>query len=273
MLPPLDLPGVAQHIVQRGNGRQPCFFTDIDRTPYLQDLHELSLKLRIAVHAYVSMTNHVHLLLTSQQAGTMPTPMQSLGRCYVRYINSQYRRTGTLWKGRYKSCTVQDEVYLLRCYRYIELNPVRAGMAADPADYPWSSHSCNGLGQANSLAQPHRSYLAIAPTGERADHYRRFVLDAIKPDETAAIRLNLQRQHALGNNRFRAVIEYQPGHRAGPAARMGRPPKVRLTGEGSALCPPLLPTIKQLQNLRQQPLSLPQVTTRQEWNSYPSFFC
>jgi putative transposase len=155
--PRLHLPGVAQHIVQRGNDRQPCLFTDIDRTRYLQDLRELSLKLRIAVHAYVLMTNHVHLLLTSQQAGTMPTMMQSLGRPYVRYINTQYRRTGTLWQGRCKSCLVQDEVYLLRCYRYIELNPVRAGVVADPAHYRWSSHSCNRLGQANALVQPHRS--------------------------------------------------------------------------------------------------------------------
>jgi putative transposase len=126
---------VPQHLVQRGNDRQPCFFADIDRMRYLQDLRELSLKLPIAVHAYVLMTNHVHLLLTSQCAGAIATLMQSLGRRYVRYVNDQYRRTGTLWEGRYKSCLVQDETYLLRCYRYIELNPVRAGMVADPADY------------------------------------------------------------------------------------------------------------------------------------------
>ncbi|WP_369943688.1 transposase [Xanthomonas medicagonis] len=233
--PRLDLPGVAQHIVQRGNDRQPCFFTDIDRIRYLQDLHELSLKLSIAVHAYVLMTNHVHLLLTSQQICAVSTLMQSLGRRYVRYINTQYSRTGTLWEGRYKSCPVQQEIYLLRCYRYIELNPVRAAMVIDPADYRWSSHSCNGLGQANALVQPHGSYLAIAPAAERTHRYRRFVLDAIDPDETAAIRLNLQRQHALGNERFRAAIERQLGRRVGPAARMGRPLKVRPTGEESAL--------------------------------------
>ncbi|WP_082028696.1 transposase [Xanthomonas sacchari] len=234
--PRLDLPCVAQHIVQRGNDRQPCFFADIDRIRYLQDLHELALKLGIAVHAYVLMTNHVHLLLTSQKPGTAPTLMQSLGRRYVRYINTQYHRTGTLWEGRYKSCPVQDEIYLLRCYRYVELNPVRAGMVADPADYRWSSHSCNGLGQANALVQPHASYLAIAPAGQRADHYRCFVLDAIDPGETATIRLNLQRQHALGNDRFREAIERQLGRRAGPA-RIGRPPEVRsvVQEDGSAL--------------------------------------
>jgi putative transposase len=233
--PRLDLPGVAQHIVQRGNDRQPCFFADIDRMRYLHDLRELSLKLGIAVHAYVLMTNHVHLLLTSQGAGATSTLMQSLGRRYVRYINDQYRRTGTLWEGRYKSCPVQHESYLLRCYRYIELNPVRAGMVADPAAYRWSSHSHNGLAQADPLVQPHPRYLAIAAAEIRAATYRRFVLDAIDPDETAAIRLNLQRQHALGNDRFRAAIEHQLGRRAGPAPRTGRPPKVRTPQEESAL--------------------------------------
>ncbi len=233
--PRLDLPGVAQHIVQRGNDRQPCFFADIDRMHYLQDLRELSLKLGIAVHAYVLMTNHVHLLLTSQGAGATSTLMQSLGRRYVRYINDQYRRTGTLWEGRYKSCPVQDETYLLRCYRYIELNPVRAGMAADPADYQWSSHRCNGLSQADALVQPHPRYTAMATDDMRPAIYRRFVLDAIDPDETAAIRLNLQRQHALGNDRFRAAIERQLGRRAGPAARTGRPKKFRETQGETAL--------------------------------------
>ncbi|MCC4598331.1 transposase [Xanthomonas campestris pv. phormiicola] len=233
--PRLDLPSVSQHIVQRGNDRQPCFFSDIDRIRYLQDLHKLSLKLGVAVHAYMLMTNRVHLLLTSRQAGATSTLMQSLGRRYVRYINTQYRRTVILLEGRYKSCPVQDEFYLLRRYRYIELNPLRAGMVVDPADYRWSSHSCNVHGQANALVQPHESYLAIAPASERADHYRRFVLDAIDPDEIAAIRLNLRRQHALGNDRFRAAIEHQLGRRAGPATRMGRPPKVKLTGNESAL--------------------------------------
>lgn len=218
-----------------GNDRRPCFFTDIDCIRYLHDLHELSLKLGIAVHAYVWMTNHVHLLLTSQQTRAASTLMQSLGRRYVRYINTQYRRTGTLWEGRYKSCPVQEEIYLLPCCRYIELNPVRAGLVADPPDYRWSGHSCNGIGQANAVVQPRGSYLAIAPVAERVHHYRRFVLDAINPDETAGIRLNLQRQRALGNDRFRAAIERQLGCRLGPAARMGRPPKVRVTGEESAL--------------------------------------
>ncbi len=233
--PRLDLPGVPQHLVQRGNDRQPCFFADIDRTRYLQDLRELSLKLGIAIHAYVLMTNHVHLLLTSPRAGATATLMQSLGRRYVRYINDRYRRTGTLWEGRYKSCPVQDETYLLRCYRYIELNPVRAGMVADPADYPWSSHARNGQDKADALIQPHARYTAIATAEVRAATYRRFVMDAIDSDETATIRLNLQRQYALGDVRFRTAIEDQLGRRAGPAARRGRPPKAKASEAESAL--------------------------------------
>lgn len=192
---------------------------------YLQDPHELSLKLGIAMHAYVLMTNHVHLPLSSQRACAASTLMQSLGRRYVRYVNDEYRRTGTLWEGRYKSCPVQGETYLLRRYRYIELNPVRAGMVADPADYRWSSHPCNGLGQANALVQPHPRYRSIAADDLHPTIYRRFVLDAIAPDKTAALRINLQRQHALGNDRFRAAIERQLGRSAEPSTRTGRPPK------------------------------------------------
>lgn len=224
--PRLDLPGIAQHLVQRGNDRQPCFFADVDRLAYLQDLRALAFTHGIAVHAYVLMTNHVHLLLTSPRTGAVPTLMQSLGRRYVRYINDRYHRTGTLWEGRYKSCPVQDQIYLLRCYRYIERNPVRAGMVADPADHPWSSHRSNALGQADALLQPHPCYLALAtsPTA-RLLAYRHFVLDTVGTDETAAIGLTLQRQHALGNSHFRQAIEHQLGRRAGPAARIGRPPK------------------------------------------------
>ena len=126
--PRIDLPHVAQHIVQRGNDRQPCFFTDGDRLRYLGDLRELALYIGCAVHAYVLMTNHVHLLVTPAESGQIPHLMQALGRRYVRYVNTRYRRTGTLWEGRYKACPVHGDAYLMRCYRYIENNPVRAAM-------------------------------------------------------------------------------------------------------------------------------------------------
>ncbi len=128
--PRIDLPGVPQHLVQRGNDRRPCFFAPIDRTRYLDELRDAACRYGCAVHAYVLMTNHVHLLLTPARTGCVSTMMQSLGRRYVRYINDRYRRTGTLWEGRFKACPVQSDDHLLRCYRYIELNPVRAGMVS-----------------------------------------------------------------------------------------------------------------------------------------------
>ncbi|KAF1719253.1 transposase [Pseudoxanthomonas wuyuanensis] len=225
--PRLDLPGIPQHIVQRGNDRQPCFFADIGRQRYLQDLRELAVALGCQVHAYVLMTNHVHLLMTASHAGRVARLMQSLGRRYVRYVNDHYHRTGTLWEGRYKSCFVNSDDYMLRCCRYIELNPVRAGMVADPADYRWSSHRANALGEPDLLVHPHSRYLALARTEQaRRMIYRNLVMSDMGEDETAAIRLTLQRQHALGNDRFRDTIERQLGRRAGPA-KMGRPVKAK----------------------------------------------
>lgn len=134
--PRLDLPGVAQHVIQRGNDRQPCFFTADDYRRYLHDLNEIALREGCAIHAYVLMTNHVHLLVTPSDVGRVSRMMQALGRRYVRHVNRTYHRTGTLWEGRYKACLVADDAHLLQCHRYIELNPLRAAMVADPRDYP-----------------------------------------------------------------------------------------------------------------------------------------
>lgn len=134
-LPRFDVPGVAQHVVQRGNDRLPCFAADLDYVRYLQDLRDVARENRCAIHAYVLMTNHVHLLVTPTTAGAVGRMMQALGRRYVSYFNGQYHRTGTLWEGRYKSCLVDSEDYVLRCYRYIELNPLRARMVESPAAY------------------------------------------------------------------------------------------------------------------------------------------
>jgi len=133
--PRLDLGGVAQHIVQRGNDRQPSFFTDVDRGRYLLELRKLSRGWGCAIHAYVLMTNHVHLLAKPRERGAIGRLMQALGRRYVRFVNDRHCRTGTLWEGRYKACLVASDEHLLRCYRYIELNPVRAGMVPVPSDY------------------------------------------------------------------------------------------------------------------------------------------
>ena len=145
--PRLDLPGIPQHVVQRGNDRQACFAAPIDCGQYLQELREAAAKHGCAIHAYVLMTNHVHLLATPAEAGAMSRMMQAVGRRYVGSFNARYRRTGTLWEGRFKAALVGPSAYALACYRYIELNPVRASMVADPADYPWTSYQANALGR------------------------------------------------------------------------------------------------------------------------------
>ena len=223
--PRIDLPSIPQHIVQRGNDRQPTFFADADWLRYLTDLNEIALRDGCHVHAYVLMTNHVHLLVTPTERGQVAHVMQSLGRRYVRYINDRYHRTGTLWEGRYKACAVQDSTHVLRCYRYIELNPVRAKMAADPGDYRWSSYPANAFGRHDSLIHPHADYLGLAADPEqRMAAYRELVMEHIDPMELDAIREHLQRQHAYGTDRFREMIERQLGRRAGPV-KIGRPPK------------------------------------------------
>lgn len=223
--PRLDLADIPQHVIQRGNDRQPCFFSDIDYVRYLDELREISLRVGCAVHAYVLMTNHVHLLMTPTSTGQIANVMQALGRRYVRYINDRCHRTGTLWEGRYKACLVDNDDYLLRCYRYIELNPVRARMVVNPVDYAWSSFAFNAQGNPNPLLQPHPSYQSLGanPT-ERQEAYREFVRQDVSPDELDDIRGHLQCQHAFGSNRFRAAIEAQLGRRAGPA-KIGRPRK------------------------------------------------
>lgn len=207
-LPRLDLPHVPQHITQRGNDRQPCFLADEDYSRYRQDLTDAAAYCGCAVHAYVLMTNHVHLLVTGSERGAISRMMQRLGRRYVAYVNAQYGRTGTLWEGRFKSSLTDSHRYLLTCYRYIELNPVRAAMVADPAEYRWSSYHCNARGQADRLITPHPQYLALgADASLRQSAYRALFKQALGDDELAHIREHVQQQKALGSSRFQAEIE------------------------------------------------------------------
>lgn len=229
----IDIPGIPQHVIQRGNDRQPCFFADADYLRYRTDLREIALREGCAIHAYVLMTNHVHLLVTPASQGAIGRMMQSLGRRYVRSVNHRYHRTGTLWEGRYKACPVEDGAYLMHCHRYIELNPLRAAMVTDPADYPWSSHRCNASGACDPLISHHRAYLSISPdTDERRARYRAFVMETVSPDELDAIRGHVQRQHAYGTNRFREAIEAQLGRPAGPR-KIGRPSKAKANAESA----------------------------------------
>ncbi len=221
----LDLPGVAQHVIQRGNDRQACFFREIDYIRYLQDLREAALKFGCEVHAYVLMTNHVHLLVTPNGAGAVARMMQTLGRRYVRYINDSIGRTGTLWEGRYKASLVDNERYVMACYRYIELNPVRAGMTASVDEYRWSSFAANGNGVYDRLITPHEVYQGLASDAEqRCKSYRELISQAVSDEDMASIRLYVQRQRALGSSRFHAQIEQLLERRAG-IGLPGRPRK------------------------------------------------
>jgi len=156
--PRLNLPGILQHLVQRGNDRQACFAAETDYLRYLQELREASANHDCAIHAYVLMTNYVHLLVTPATTGAISRMMQAVGRRYVGSFNARYRRTGTLWEGRFKAAPVDTDRYLLTCYRDIELNPVRAHMTDDPSTYPWSSYHHNALGQHTPLVTPHVQY-------------------------------------------------------------------------------------------------------------------
>ena len=143
-LPRFVLPGQPQHVIQRGNNRQDIFRAKGDYHYYLEKLGEVADKHQCDIHAYVLMTNHVHLLVTPHQENSIGKMMQTLGRYYVQYFNDRYQRTGTLWEGRYKATLIDTEQYLLTCMRYIELNPVRAkNMAKHASEYPWSSYRCN----------------------------------------------------------------------------------------------------------------------------------
>src|SRR5713101_6710255 len=165
----IAIAGIPWHIIQRGNNRSACFYAQEDYRRYLDTLREQATKFGCAIHAYVLMTNHVHLLLTPEKPESAGLLMKHLGQRYVQYVNRSYRRSGTLWEGRFRSCLVQSEHYLLACARYIELNPVRAAMVSHPRQYPWSSYRINAEGKASNLIVPHDQYRALG----RSDRARR----------------------------------------------------------------------------------------------------
>ena len=221
----LCVPGLPHHVVQRGNNRNATFYHNEDYFTYLTFLDEAAQRHGVSVHAYVLMTNHVHLLLTPVDSDGLSLTMQTLGRRYVSYINKAYRRTGTLWEGRFISSVVDRETYCLACYRYIELNPVRAAMAADPADYQWSSYHRNGLGRADSLLSPHSSYLGLGTTRDgRATKYRELINEGVGPEVVGQIRYGARKGLPVGGSRFKADIEEHLGRRLSNG-RLGRPTK------------------------------------------------
>jgi len=221
----LTLPNVPLHLIQRGNNRQACFFADQDYRIYLTWLGEHAGKCGCRIHAYVLMTNHVHLLLSADDAEAPGALMKAVGQRYVQYINRTYRRSGTLWEGRYRSCLTQDETYLLTCQRYIELNPVRAAMVAHPGEYRWSSYAANAQGEVDAMVQPHRLYqtLGMTPADQQAAYRELFRhhLDRGMVDE---IRRATNGNFALGNERFARQVAEALGRRVTPG-KAGRPRK------------------------------------------------
>ena len=200
--------GQAQHIIQRGNNREPIFADDDDYRFYLECLQDAAKSNLLSIHAYVLMTNHVHLLVTPEVSNSISKTMQSIGRRYVQYFNYTYDRTGTLWEGRYKATVIDSDRYLLTCMRYIELNPVRAGMTDSPDQYQWSSYRSNALGVRNDLLKPHRLYRRLGSTTEdRKIAYRGLFRDSVGQADLEAIREATNSGWALGNDRFREKIE------------------------------------------------------------------
>ena len=221
----LVLSDVPLHVIQRGHNRQDCFFTEADRLVYLDLLRIYTSETGCQLHAYVLMTNHVHLLLSPLCKTAPGRLMKALGQRYAQYINRRQARSGTLWAGRFRSCVVDEAGYLMTCQRYIELNPVRAQMVDDPGDYRWSSYRANALGHENALLTPHALYTDIAsdPAG-RQSGYRALFHDAIAAPDLLGIRHATNGNYALGDadfiervgNSLQRTVEAQRGGRPGP---------------------------------------------------------
>jgi len=226
--PRLSFPGIALHIVQRGVDRQPCFREDSDYLVYLTFLGDLTVRTQCALHAYCLMTNHVHLLLTPAGEHSCAKLMRELGQRYVPYFNRRYGRTGTLWEGRFRSCLVDSARYVLVCHRYIELNPVRAGMVAAPPAYRWSSHAGNIGVQGNRLLTPHSEYLALgADLAYRQAAYRALFEQGDEPSFVDAVRDATNGGYALVGEELKAKLA-QAGVRHLERVKPG-PPRAKVT--------------------------------------------
>lgn len=222
-LPRLTVGGYPHHIIQRGNNRQAIFASTEDYRTLLDMLDEHARQSQVAVHAYVLMSNHFHLLATPETAEGIPQMMQSVGRRYVRYFNQRQARTGTLWEGRYRSTLIQAERYLLACMVYIDLNPVRAGIAETAADYPWSSH-CHYVGRrSDKLVTPHPLWWQLGNTPfAREAAYLELVQSGMAPAQERALTDSALRGWALGEPDYVADLQRRTERRV-TKARAGRP--------------------------------------------------
>ncbi|MBI1733247.1 MAG: transposase [Gammaproteobacteria bacterium] len=217
------LAGIPAHVVQRGNNRSASFFCPDDFLFYRRCLGEGLRRFGVALHAYVLMTNHVHLLMTPSDASGISRVMQHVGRHYVLYVNRAYRRTGTLWEGRHKASLVHASDFLLTCMRYIEMNPVAAGMVEAPEQYRWSSYRSHAWGETDDLLNEHPLYLQLgASDAERQWAYREWFRSPLQDDDIHHIRQCLAYNYPVGNARFRAEVESALGRKIGHC-KIGRP--------------------------------------------------
>ncbi|HEY5604444.1 MAG TPA: transposase [Gammaproteobacteria bacterium] len=221
--PRFFLPGIPAHVVQRGRSREPVFFEDSDYQAYLNWLEEAAERYGCAIHAYVLMTNHIHLLATPKDQESISRMMQYTGRRYVPYINHSYGTSGSLWEGRYKASLIHDEQYLLACMRYIELNPVRADMVTAPGHYRWSSYRHNAQGKDDTLVAEHPLYTSLGKTkANRCEAYKALFKTRVEETQLKAIRAAWQTGTPLGGEYFREKIERKLKTKVGQARR-GRP--------------------------------------------------
>ena len=222
-LPRLSVAVYPNHVIQRGNNRQAIFLNDADRRRMLELLEENARQFEVAVHAYVLMDNHFHLLLTPQTGEGLPHMMQAVGRRYVRYFNDRHGRTGTLWEGRYKSTLIETERYLLACMAYIDLNPVRAGLVAQARDYPWSSHGHYAGLRVERMVTPHALYWELGNTPfAREAAYARLVQEGLTAQQQQALTDSALRGWALGSPAFVAELQKKTQRRVSKASP-GRP--------------------------------------------------
>ncbi|MGH8647962.1 MAG: transposase [Burkholderiales bacterium] len=212
-------------MIQRGKNRESCFFADEDYRFYLLCLQKGATRYQCAIHAYVLMTNHVHLLVNPGTEDGLSLMMRYVGSRYVQYVNYVYSRTGTLWEGRFRSNPIESERYLLACYRYIESNPVRARIVETPAKYPWSSYAHHAEGRENKVIQDHPIYVALGSTPwERQHAYRDLFRQPMDDKELEEIRASVNAGLVLGGDRFKDVIEQAVARPVRPA-KGGRPRK------------------------------------------------
>jgi len=220
--PRLILSNHPHHVIQRGNNRSDIFTDDEDYQYYLEKLAVACERFFCQLHAYVLMTNHVHLLMTPKVDTGVSKVMQSTGRNYAHYFNQKYDRTGTLWDGRYRNTIVDIEEYLLTCYRYIELNPVRAETVSHPSEYPWSSYAANALGHDDELITVHRAYLKLGGNHQsRQQSYRSLFKRRISKQILNEIRESTNNSWVLGSDKFKKKVEKLSSRQASPKQRGG----------------------------------------------------